>query len=480
MKHHSLVAEFVIVSILLVLTLFPRLYRITYPLTDWHSWRQADTASVTREFVKHGIDLLHPTFQDLSNIQSNMENPQGYRMVEFPLLNAGTALLIRTFHLEKNEVIVGRSVSIFFSLITALCIYVIGRNLTNKRVGVFATLLFAVLPYSVYYGRTILPDVPMLSFAMIAFVFHLLWLRSKNKGWIWYLLSLISFATALLLKPFVLVFALVFAALSVQEKGKKALALPGMYLFPLLALVPFVLWRQWMVQYPAGIPGSSWLFNETGLRFTGAFWHWLFEVRVFSLMLGIGLVVPCVMGLVRKGKDWLVYVSWAVAMFAYLAIVAGGNIRHDYYQIMLIPFLVLTVARGMDTLLRLPSTLVHPLAVKASLVLLTAFSIFVSWYVVRGYFNVNKWELTEAGQAIDRLTPPDAKVIAPYGADTAFLFQTNRTGWPVDGEIEKRITQGATYYASITYDDETNAVMKTYQVIEKTPRYVIVKLQKHL
>src|SRR3972149_5709816 len=133
MKHHSLVAEFVIVSILLVLTLFPRLYRITYPLTDWHSWRQADTASVTRGF-------------------------------------------------EKNEVIVGRSVSIFFSLITALCIYVIGRNLTNKRVGVFATLLFAVLPYSVYYGRTILPDVPMLSFAMIAFVFHLLWLRRKNKG----------------------------------------------------------------------------------------------------------------------------------------------------------------------------------------------------------------------------------------------------------------------------------------------------------
>ena len=397
MKHHSFVAEFVIVSILLVLTLFPRLYRITYPLTDWHSWRQADTASVTREFVKHGIDLLHPTFQDLSNIQSNMENPQGYRMVEFPLLNAGTALLISTFHLEKNEVIVGRSVSIFFSLITALCIYVIGRNLTNKRVGVLATLLFAFLPYSVYYGRTILPDVPMLSFAMVAFVFHMVWLRSKNHGWIWYLFSLVSFAVALLLKPFVLVFALVFAALAVQEKGKKALVLPGMYLFPLLALAPFVLWRQWMTQYPAGIPGSSWLFNETDLRFTGAFWHWLFEVRVSSLILGIGLIVPCVMGLVRKGKDWLVYTAWAIAMFTYLSIVAGGNIRHDYYQIMLIPFLVLTVARGMDTLLRLPSTFVHPLAVKASLVLLTAFSIFVSWYVVRGYFNVNKWELRVAG-----------------------------------------------------------------------------------
>jgi hypothetical protein len=40
----------------------------------------------------------------------------------------------------------------------------------------------------------------------------------------------------------------------------------------------------------------------------------------------------------------------------------------------------------------------------------------------------------------------DAKVIAPYMGDTAFLFQTNRTGWPIGFEIDKKIAEGAQYY----------------------------------
>ena len=65
-----------------------RLYRLHYPLLDWHSWRQADTASVTREYVKaKRVDLLQPRYHDLSNIPSGRPNPEGYRMVEFPIIN---------------------------------------------------------------------------------------------------------------------------------------------------------------------------------------------------------------------------------------------------------------------------------------------------------------------------------------------------------------------------------------------------------
>jgi hypothetical protein len=73
-----------------------RVYKIDTPLADWHSWRQADTASVAVEYVKHGIDLLHPKYMDLSNIPSGMENPEGFRMVEFPLIPALVALIFKT------------------------------------------------------------------------------------------------------------------------------------------------------------------------------------------------------------------------------------------------------------------------------------------------------------------------------------------------------------------------------------------------
>ena len=37
-----------------------RLYKINNPIADWHSWRQADTSAVTRNYVKYGINLFFP------------------------------------------------------------------------------------------------------------------------------------------------------------------------------------------------------------------------------------------------------------------------------------------------------------------------------------------------------------------------------------------------------------------------------------
>ena len=67
--------------LILVLALVLRLYKIDNPVADWHSWRQADTASVTRVFSQEGINLLTPRFQDISTIPSGKQNPPGYRML---------------------------------------------------------------------------------------------------------------------------------------------------------------------------------------------------------------------------------------------------------------------------------------------------------------------------------------------------------------------------------------------------------------
>jgi hypothetical protein len=80
-----------------------RLYRFDNPIADWHSWRQADTSAVSRNFVEHGYDLLHPRFDDLSNIPSGKDNPQGYRFVEFPLYNVAQAGLFQVFGILTLE-----------------------------------------------------------------------------------------------------------------------------------------------------------------------------------------------------------------------------------------------------------------------------------------------------------------------------------------------------------------------------------------
>ena len=82
-------------AVVVIVAVSLRLYQLQTPLADWHSWRQADTASVTREYLKGQARWLIPEYHDLSNIPSGLPNPNGYRMVELPLINWLTVLILR-------------------------------------------------------------------------------------------------------------------------------------------------------------------------------------------------------------------------------------------------------------------------------------------------------------------------------------------------------------------------------------------------
>src|SRR3990172_6052985 len=99
-----------------------RLWHINWPIADWHSWRQSDTASVARNFIKFGFDPLRPRFDDLSNIPSGLDNPRGWRMVEFPLYQLTGASLYKLI----NNI----SIEIWLRLITA-----VASSLTGLMLG---------------------------------------------------------------------------------------------------------------------------------------------------------------------------------------------------------------------------------------------------------------------------------------------------------------------------------------------------------
>ena len=79
--------EYFLISLILFLGFVVRLYKIDNPIADWHSWRQADTAAVSRNFINNGINMFLPTYDDVSSIQSGKDNPNGIRMVEFPVFS---------------------------------------------------------------------------------------------------------------------------------------------------------------------------------------------------------------------------------------------------------------------------------------------------------------------------------------------------------------------------------------------------------
>lgn len=472
--------------LLVAMAFVVRLYRIDNQPLDWHAWRQADTASVTREYIKHGIDLLHPQYHDVSNIPSGRDNLSGYRMVEFPILNAFVAFLVRDFGLPFMQT--SRMTSIVLSLGTMVSLFYLVRSLSGKKMAYLTAFLFAFIPYSIFYSRVILPEPGMVFFSTFALVAFHFWLKDKN--WAWYLLSFASYMVALLLKPSV-VFVLpvylgliAFHELPVKKWTTKfvlgKILFYGVTLVPafLIAVAPLLAWRKWIEQYPAGIPAFTWLLNSNHIRFRPAWFRWLFWERLTKLISGYFAVALLPLNILKIDKDLFVYGSWGVGIFAYLAVLATGNVQHDYYQVLTMPIVCIFMARGgvllHDWLTQRFNKNVGVVVVGA----LVLGSLVMGWEFIKGYFNTNHTEYIVAGEAVDRLTPADALVIAPAMGDTQFLFQTNRRGWPIGYDIADKVAKGATFYITTSYDDEAKQVEAEYQVVEKNKDFILIDLTK--
>ncbi len=470
-----------------------RLYKFDNPIADWHSWRQADTSAVSRNFVKYGFDILHPRFDDLSKNVSNLDNPNGYRFVEFPLYNALQAgffgMLGGLGGLGITLEQWGRLISIFASLLATLFLYLIVKNHSSTTIGLLAAFFYAFLPFNIYYGRTILPDPAMVMVSLGGIYFFDKWLnysselQFKIKNYLLYLLALIFTASALLLKPFALFFTLPIVYLAFRKFGFALIKKWQLWLFLIVTVLPLILWRWWIQQYPEGIPQSIWIFNGNGIRFKGAFFYWIFADRIGKLILGYWGIGLFVLGLVGKNviKGGIFFSSFLLSTLLYLFVVAAGNVQHDYYQILITPSIAIFLALGSHFLLKVEQTYLGKAMQYGIIVVVIFFMFMFGWYHIRDYYNINHPEIVEAGRAVDARVEKDAKVIAPYNGDTTLLYHTNRQGWPVfDRKIEEFIQAGATHLLFVNPRKEELSFANDYKVVLREENYIIYDLKIHV
>lgn len=473
--------EIILLVVLLAGAFLVRLYRFNGPIADWHSWRQADTSAVSRNFIKHGFDLFHPRIDNISNVQTDgkYENPQGYFFAEFPLYNAAQAGLFQLFGVLTLEEW-GRLVTIFSSLIAMVFLYLLCKRHAGKTVGFFAVFFYAFLPFVIYYSRTILPGSSM-SAALLGGVYffnRFLDENSTTKRYIFFVASLVLTAIAILLMPYALFYILPFLYLLWKKYTFTFFKMWQVYLYALLAVVPFLLWRVWMLQYPEGIPVNAWLLNGNGIRFTGAFFYWLFAERLSRLILGYWGLVLLALALITKRKERGFFFSFALSSLLYLTTVATGNVQHDYYQLVIMPSVVMLLGLGADFLYNSSKDVLNVYAAWILLFVCCLFSVAFGWYAVRDFFNINNPDIVAAGKAVDRLTPKNAKVIALYNGDSSFLYQTNRSGWAsFEKPIPEMIHMGAGYIviASPTQND-FKGFGTEYTVVGSSSKYLLLDI----
>ncbi|MBU0998326.1 glycosyltransferase family 39 protein, partial [Patescibacteria group bacterium] len=190
--------EYILLPVMLILGFIVRLYKISNPIADWHSWRQADTASVSKTFLDEGIKLLYPRYQDISSIQTGYLNPNGYRFVEFPIFNAVHSILYKLIGKVSFDT-VGRLVSVICALISSYFIYKIGKKFLGKWGGLLSSFFFLFIPYNIYFTRVVLPEPMGTMFALIGVWFFIHFLDNNKKVNLY--LSGVFFALSALIKP---------------------------------------------------------------------------------------------------------------------------------------------------------------------------------------------------------------------------------------------------------------------------------------
>lgn len=488
-------AQFFFIALLFFTAIIVRLYKIGSPLADWHSFRQSDTAAVARNFLKFGFDPFRPRYDDLSNIQSGRDNPMGWRMVEFPLYQL-VAASVRQLNPAWSIDLWLRLTTIAASAGTTVILTLLVSQFVNPATGLLTGFIYAVLPYSIYYGRVILPEPFAVFWAMLSLLLlsKILWGEGNRGDWGMIVLAGLAGAVALLVKPTAGFLLLPAVYLYIRRYGfskhsfirlparhRFAQALAGGFVYSFICLLPFILWRRWIPQFPEGIPAYEWLLNANNIRFKGAWFWWLFAERLGKLILGYWGLIPFGLGILVKPEkgEGSFFRWWILGALTYLIVFAAGNVQHDYYQILLLPVVSIYLAKGFVFLFTSP---VFSKLITYNLLLITfLFMLAFSWYTIRTYYWINRPEIVEAGKLADQLLPKDAKVIAPYNGDTTFLYQNNRQGWPLGFDIDKKIEMGATHYVTVSPTDsdwETKELAEKYTVLVRNDKFAIIDLTK--
>lgn len=451
------IKDLVIVCAIIAVALGFRLYKINTPLADLHSWRQVDTASVARNFVRDGLDLLHPRYDDLSDTQSGKDNPNGYRFVEFPIYNAMFAVTYRMFPAFPLEVH-GRLVSIFFSLIIVAVLYYFGLSESGRVTAIVSSMTYAIYPFFVFFSRMVLPETTALSFAFLSLFFlYVSHGKSGSIKWILFFLSIVSFSLSLLIKPTTIFYSIALLYIFFQKYRFSFFKKIEPYIYFALSIAPFVLWRMYISQFPEGIPASQWLITSVNtfegqkiIFFRPAFFRWIFFERINNLILGGFLAVPLIIGVVKKQSGF--FYSVLLSALAYLFVFQGGNVQHEYYQILILPSIALLIGSGVSFFERNRRMFIHPVFLYATLLFLFGCSFFFSYYKVKDFYQYPP-ELPQIAKIVNTLTKKDDKIITDRMGDTTLLYLIDRKGSPILGKsLDEYKEKGYSYFVTLTND----------------------------
>jgi len=365
----------IVVIIISILAVTARLVLINQPYVDHWSWRQSDVAAIAQNFS--GFRFAYPQIDWAGNAA-------GYVGTEFPILPFIAAVC---YKFAGQHEWIGRIQAVILFAVSLPFFFLLVREIFGSTAAVWATFFYCFAPLNVFAGRSFMPDVPSLSFAIVGLCFFLRWVRNaavfkeqrlrqsskfSGDGWeavIPWVVSALAISMSLLIKitSIVILAPILYLAVgrlcqtpgvsqneadgnratwtggspdraSGSERVKRA-TIPGVILFAAIVLVPSAIWY-WHAYQTAQKFYPHHFFGAGGVRIESFSWYWHIAQHTLVSSLTLVLSAIALVGLfVPQSRDRRyphLFHWWLAAMIAFITLVGYGN-RHLWYQLPLVP-----------------------------------------------------------------------------------------------------------------------------------------------
>jgi hypothetical protein len=343
-----------IIGIVLLTGLLLRLKGFSYPPFDSHRFRQTHTLSTIEAFHRDGIDLFHP--------RAIHQGYPGVLVLEFPLFQAVAAMVYDLFGAHIEWV---RLLNILFGAGALWLVWRIARHLLDETTALFAACVYWLSPLNILYQRSTLADPFAVLISLVSFhCLALLLIRDKEsvpanprKDWMRFGVFAATTVLAALLKALYLWPAFLLLAWGVVRSRRKFdVRVAGAAGVFGVAGILFLLWNHYATSVNALSPITRGL-TPTSLLGVSALLHSDFYVNQLWLRpvwwVGPAGIVLFPLGLMagwleRREKSWTGSL-WLLALIppTFLLVFANINTPHNYYQLIITPFLAVVAGNGL-------------------------------------------------------------------------------------------------------------------------------------
>lgn len=477
---------------IVLFTIVIRLYHISFPLIGWQSWRQADTASIAKNFFLNGHNILYPQIEWRGNTP-------GYVESEFHIYPLAVSYIYSVFGVNEMW---GRLLSVIFAVFTVYGVFLLVRKIISERTALWSAFIYSILPLNIYFARAFMPESFMLMCSVYGIYFYTLW--TDDDKWKSFFLSSLFIMLAVLVKLPELYLGVPLCFLTINKFGKSFLLNRKIWIYSLIVLIPVILWYYHAHQ----------LFLQTGLTFgiwevgkskwgmidpllSFKFYNDIFFKSIAERHLTYAAFIVFIWGLFLKRSyvleklfDW-----WLIGMLMFIFIAPQAHLAQEYYQL---PFNIpASVFIGKVFSKYFSSDALKQSFVKNRLAV-SFLSFCLLGILILSFLRMSNFMKSEDKNAIvfrisdevNVLTKKDELIITPSGGNPTFLYIFDRRGWTPNAAdltqeyITKLKDDGAKFivsersaFKSANENDNLKNILLHNELLKEDEQFFIIKLK---